>query len=74
MKLDLISTKPPTLSIQPNSANFTVTGSVVGDVILANNTVVNAFVLGLVVYADVDITIRSSGTTQIVTGNCTLLK
>jgi uncharacterized membrane protein YhhN len=50
MKLDLISTKPPTLSIQPNSANFTVTGSVVGDVILANNTVVNAFVLGLVRY------------------------
>lgn len=48
MQLDLKSTKPPVLDIVPGSANFTLTGTMDANVVQPDNTIVNAFVLGLV--------------------------
>ena len=44
----LNATKPPVFQVIPNSANFTITGKVDVNVIQANKTKANAFVLGLV--------------------------
>ncbi len=44
------STKQPWLKVTKNNANFTVTGTLRIDVVLPNNTKVNAFILGLVSY------------------------
>ena len=49
MEVLLNATKPPILQIVPSSANFTITGTLNVNVIQPpNNTIVNAFVLGLV--------------------------
>ena len=48
MQLDLKSSKPPNLNIVPGSANFTLTGTIDVNVVESNNSIVNAFLLGLV--------------------------
>ena len=48
MELFLNATKPPVLQVVPNSANFTITGTLTVNVIDSNKKKVNAFVIGLV--------------------------
>lgn len=48
MEVFLNSTKAPVLQVIPNSANFTVTGTLDVSVVQANKTKAEAFKLGLV--------------------------
>lgn len=48
MQLDLISTQPPSLKVNPKTVNMTIIGNMEVDVIKPDKTVVNAFVLGVV--------------------------
>ena len=71
MEITLKSTKPPTVHLTSKGGELSAFGSIDMNVILSNNTVVNAFTLGLSTDMDLHAQIQSDGRTA-VTANVTL--
>ena len=72
MEIALKSTKPPTVHLTPKGGELSAFGGIDVNVILPNNTVVNAFTLGLSTDMDLHAQIQSDGRTAI-TANVTLV-
>jgi lipopolysaccharide-binding protein len=74
MLLNLSAVKPPDLTISPTAINFTLPGQVDVLVRSANKTIQNAFTLGVIMYASVDVAIHSSGNQENITGKANFLR
>lgn len=73
MLLTVATTKPPQVDINPASANFTVIGEVNVQVMFPNKTIQSVATLGLTVYMNAFVWVRSNGVKQLVMANVSLL-
>ena len=72
MEIAMKSTKPPSVRVTAKGGELSAFGSINMNVILPNNTIVNAFTLGLSTEMDLYAQIESASRT-VITGNATLV-